>query len=181
MGRAYENRREELAAAVRASKSFAGVMRYLGLRIGGANYGSIKRAILSLCLDTAHWTGQGHRKGSRIPVVPARDISTLLIRGSTYENSRLSRRLLAEGILDRKCSGCELETWLGVPIPLELDHIDGDRDNNELANLRFLCPNCHALTPTYKARNIRLAKRLRELKKCPGGEIGRHRGLSEKD
>ena len=38
---------------------------------------------------------------------------------------------------------------------LQLDHIDGDKTNNELINLRFLCPNCHSQTPTYanKKRN----------------------------
>jgi hypothetical protein len=44
---------------------------------------------------------------------------------------------------------------MGRPIPLELDHIDGHHWNNSLDNLRLLCPNCHAQTPTYKARNIR--------------------------
>jgi len=37
--------------------------------------------------------------------------------------------------------------------PLEIDHIDGIADNNTSKNLRILCPNCHALTPTYKNRN----------------------------
>lgn len=37
--------------------------------------------------------------------------------------------------------------------PLEVDHIDGDSNNNRPENLRLLCPNCHALTPTYKNRN----------------------------
>lgn len=38
-------------------------------------------------------------------------------------------------------------------IPLEVDHIDGNYKNNELSNLRLLCPNCHSLTPTYKSSN----------------------------
>jgi hypothetical protein len=37
--------------------------------------------------------------------------------------------------------------------PIEMDHIDGDPDNNELSNLRIVCPNCHSLKPTYKALN----------------------------
>lgn len=61
------------------------------------------------------------------------------------------RILLAEcGI---KCQACYNTEWHGCPIPLDLDHIDGDSDNNDRDNLRLICPNCHALTPTYKGRN----------------------------
>ena len=43
--------------------------------------------------------------------------------------------------------------WLGQPIPLEMDHTDGNHRNNSLDNLKLLYPTCHALTPTYKAKN----------------------------
>lgn len=48
---------------------------------------------------------------------------------------------------------CGVETWLGGPAPLEMDHVDGNSDNNTEENLRLLCPNCHALTPSAKGRN----------------------------
>ena len=38
-------------------------------------------------------------------------------------------------------------------IPLEIDHIDGNAENNIEENLRVLCPNCHSLTPFYKNLN----------------------------
>jgi predicted HNH restriction endonuclease len=38
-------------------------------------------------------------------------------------------------------------------VPIELEHIDGNSTNNELSNLKLLCPNCHSLTSTYKALN----------------------------
>jgi 5-methylcytosine-specific restriction endonuclease McrA len=37
--------------------------------------------------------------------------------------------------------------------PIELDHIDGNSNNNSLSNLRLLCPNCHSIQPTYKSLN----------------------------
>jgi predicted HNH restriction endonuclease len=48
---------------------------------------------------------------------------------------------------------CELTEWLGQPIPLELHHVNGERTDHRLENLQLLCPNCHALTDTYRARN----------------------------
>lgn len=51
------------------------------------------------------------------------------------------------------CSICKSTTWNNQPIPLELDHIDGNSYNNTRSNLRMICPNCHAQTPTYKGKN----------------------------
>jgi len=52
-----------------------------------------------------------------------------------------------------QCSECKITEWNGKPIILELDHIDGNHENNSLLNLTILCPNCHSQTPTYKGRN----------------------------
>lgn len=58
-------------------------------------------------------------------------------------------------ILERghRCESCKLPEWLGKPITLELEHIDGDRKNNIKSNLKLLCPNCHSQTPTWKIGN----------------------------
>lgn len=53
------------------------------------------------------------------------------------------------------CNKCKLGNWLGQPIPLELEHIDGNKKNNSRENLEGLCPNCHAQTSTYKNRNAK--------------------------
>lgn len=52
-----------------------------------------------------------------------------------------------------KCKWCEVNPISGK-VPIELEHIDGNSENNNLENLELLCPNCHSLTPTYKALNI---------------------------
>lgn len=58
-------------------------------------------------------------------------------------------------ILERghRCEKCDLTEWLLQPITLELEHTDGDRQNNTRENLLLLCPNCHSLTPTWRGRN----------------------------
>lgn len=65
----------------------------------------------------------------------------------------ITRRILLED-REAKCESCGRKTWKGQPIPLEQDHIDGNHMNNSMTNLRLLCPNCHALTPTYCIRNL---------------------------
>lgn len=52
-----------------------------------------------------------------------------------------------------KCNRCKLSEWQGEPLPLELEHKDGNHFNNERDNLEALCPNCHSLTPTWRGRN----------------------------
>jgi hypothetical protein len=56
---------------------------------------------------------------------------------------------------NNKCSECgwsKANPTSGL-IPLDTDHIDGNHKNNKESNLRLLCPNCHALTSTYKGLN----------------------------
>jgi predicted HNH restriction endonuclease len=51
------------------------------------------------------------------------------------------------------CEVCRLSEWCGVKVPIELHHRDGNAENNAKENLQLVCPNCHAQTPTYKAKN----------------------------
>tara|TARA_Y100000034_G_C6896755_1_gene413581 strand:- start:226 stop:714 length:489 start_codon:yes stop_codon:yes gene_type:complete len=51
------------------------------------------------------------------------------------------------------CNRCKNTYWNDQLIPIELEHIDGNSKNNSLDNVELLCPNCHAQTPTYKAKN----------------------------
>lgn len=66
--------------------------------------------------------------------------------------SQLRKNMLSDG-WEWKCEECGIREWRGKKAPLQIDHINGDRSDCTRANLRFLCPNCHALTPTYVGRN----------------------------
>ncbi len=57
---------------------------------------------------------------------------------------------------NNKCARCgwgKVNTYTNN-IPLEIEHIDGNYENNSEGNLILLCPNCHSLTSTYKGANI---------------------------
>jgi 5-methylcytosine-specific restriction endonuclease McrA len=72
-------------------------------------------------------------------------------KGALQTSSHIKRYILEKQ--DGKCAGCGLDSWLGSPITLELEHIDGNGHNNVENNLKCLCPNCHSQTPTYKSKN----------------------------
>lgn len=62
------------------------------------------------------------------------------------------RRALAEKF-GYTCSVCGIDSYNGKALILEVDHKDGDHKNNNIKNLRLICPNCHSQTETYKNRN----------------------------
>lgn len=53
----------------------------------------------------------------------------------------------------KQCSICKSTQWMNKEIPLVLDHIDGNPENNSLSNLRLVCGNCDMQLPTYKSKN----------------------------
>lgn len=70
----------------------------------------------------------------------------------SYGRVKVMRKYLLQ-TRGHSCVCCGLKTWLDKPIPLTMDHVDGDSSNNSLPNLRLICCNCDALSPTYKGRN----------------------------
>jgi hypothetical protein len=81
-------------------------------------------------------------------------LEQVLVKDSTYQSNKLRKKLLKAGVKDHRCEMCDRTEWMGSPIPLELDHINGDKHDNRLFNLRVVCPNCHATTETYRGKNI---------------------------
>ena len=147
--------REEIESAAAKSSSIAGVCRLLKLVPSGGNYRIIHNAIEKYKIDTSHFTGQGWNINLKFKPFEGKKIEEILVKNSTYQSYKLKKRLIAEGIKKSVCESCGQSEWLEQPIPLELHHINGNNSDNRLENLRLLCPNCHALTDSYRGKNKR--------------------------
>jgi len=115
---------QEILDAVEASRSFAQVLKKLGLR-PGRTPSTLKRRIELLGVDTSHFTGMAWRRGSRVPVTLSFPLEKVLVVGRLTPTSKLKQRLLEAGVKERRCEICGRDTWNGKPIPLELDHVNG--------------------------------------------------------
>ncbi|WP_240135621.1 HNH endonuclease [Streptomyces sp. MUM 178J] len=144
---------ETLRKIVAVSTSVKEVVRRLGVSPVGGNHTHISRRIAVLGIDTSHFTTR--RK------VPKPSRGNPLVLGSPDDGrvpgSRLRRRLLLLGVPE-DCAMCGTgPEWNGKPLRLEVDHVNGDWWDNRPENLRLLCPNCHAVTDTYRGRRKRSA------------------------
>ena len=144
----------KLRTAVKNSRSIRQVLFKLGLVEAGGNYEQIKNWIKKLDIDTKHFTGMTWNKGLKGIGKPLLSLEEILVKESTYQSFKLKKRLFKERILKPNCVLCG---WAQKSedgrIPLELDHINGNRHDNRLENLRILCPNCHSLQATHRGKN----------------------------
>ncbi len=154
----------QLKNAVKKSFSYRNVIKMLGLRATGGNYDQVKKYIKEYNFSTEHFTGMLWNKGKKLGPKPLIKLEDILVKYSTYQSFKLKKRLFLVKLKKPKCEKCG---WAKVSpdgrLPLELDHINGDRHDNRLENLRILCPNCHSLQSTHRGMN----------RKRPGAEIGR--------
>ncbi len=148
---------DNLRSVVARQISYSGTLQELKLSCRSGNFDTLKSKIAKYNISTAHFD----------PAVMARitkdkngtntkqSLDLILSgKGKTITSSALKNQLIKAGLKERICEQCKLTEWQGQPIPIELNHKDGINTNNVYSNLEILCPNCHALTPTYNSKNI---------------------------
>lgn len=137
---------EQLAEAIRTSKTRSEVIIKLYGGYASNNHKTINRAIKRLRIDISHleytWKAGSPPKFEAGKLMNARVIKSAFLKLVAYE-----------------CVLCKNPgSHAGKPLVLQLDHVDGDKLNNTLQNLRLLCPNCHTQTATYGAMKSPLKK-----------------------
>lgn len=130
---------EDIINKVKEVKSLSALLKVLNLKSAGGNFANMKRNLQRLEVDTTHWRGQAWNKDEQFK------------NYSDYSRPvRIKPHLIK--LRGHKCESCGLTEWLGLPIVLELHHINGDRTHNDAENLQLLCPNCHSITDNWRNR-----------------------------
>jgi len=150
----------DVARAVESTHSVSAALRSLGISPTGKNHSEFLRRISRLNIDTSHFKATPSRKGGYPKPTPEERLVRLEPGSYRVTAKRLREALIATGVPYR-CAGkgCSVEgTWLGKPIILQVEHIDGDGLNNEKENLCFLCANCHTQTSTFAGNKNRVLR-----------------------
>lgn len=143
---------------IKSASCLAEILEHVNLSNIRTNRYNLANAIRHLKLDAPDW--KLNKAALRKKILWGRDKE--IFRNFSNEEHLPSQAIIkdrylayrASNDLTPQCDKCSLGmTWQNEPIVLQLDHVDGNKYNNVLTNLRLLCPNCHSQTKTFCRKN----------------------------
>lgn len=155
--------KQEFAEIIKRSQSYAEACTLMNIKPHNSTWMTLQRRCERENIDDSH-IRKNAGKIKRCNPVNKRPIEYYLQQGTVLK-SGMRDRLIKEGYLKNICYICGLSNeWNNQPLTLQLDHIDGDKFNNVIENLRLLCPNCHTQTPTFGSKNARVYSNAERIK-----------------
>jgi 5-methylcytosine-specific restriction endonuclease McrA len=153
--------KDVLESATAKVTCWSDLCKELGKSRSAALHVALREQIENYGIDVSHFIYSDPRVSPATRRTKGGRTLDQMLNSRSTKSDDLRKKLISEGVKNYECESCRLTEWLGKPIPLELDHIDGDHFNNSLDNLRILCPNCHSQTPHHRVP-FRLRKKIVE-------------------
>lgn len=156
----YTVSEEEFKKIVKESSTFTEILKKCKLDSKGSNINTVKRRIKKENLDSSHiLKGLGHNKGrifesKRISLQQAKEKH--FIKDGKSQRQFLIKLIKRYDLINIICNECGIkDVWNNKKLSLQLDHVNGDGNDNRLENLRFLCPNCHSQTENFAGKSCK--------------------------
>lgn len=137
---------DQVQNAVDKSRTWSMLCLTLGKSLCTFNFRSLQKFTRENNIDVSHF--ESNPTGRKIPTYT---IETALVEDSKLSRSSLNWFLSKHGLRKFSCEICNIpDEWNNMSLKLEVDHINGVNNDNRVTNLRWVCPNCHSQTPTYR-------------------------------
>lgn len=150
------NNEQLLTKITLESNSYADICRAFNIKSSGRTVETLKKYLDRFNISMKHFDRtkrfldknySSYRKNEEI-----------FIENSPVETSVVKDRILKQNLIPYICNRKECSNtgmWHGIPMTLQLEHKNGNNRDHRLENLCFLCPNCHSITATWGAKNIK--------------------------
>ena len=140
---------EELKTAIADSECWSDVCRAVNVTVCTFNFKRMQKLCVENDIDTIHFEERRKRTFRRNKHNWSNE--DVYCKSSKFPRHTLRRRVLADNFMPYCCASCSNDgQWFGKLLTLEVEHTNGINDDNRRENLKWLCPNCHSQTPTFR-------------------------------